>query len=620
MPNKSLDELNSTYVIPHPGEVGQNRPFTRVYANSYSNHPFLYRQDNAPRASGDGVWAGEHIPHEIPATNAPGIIGEAMNDLRKAVPSWVAVPYKPSVDRDHADIVSLPGSTYTSGDIEIEVEFVREVQGRLNKSKQSWTDFPAYQWHHWYDWNFHISPEPGFQYLWSIGSGADFECEWDTGVMGAHDGGDAHFNKAGPMYQADSDASNVRRDWCWPMTGGYIWLAGRWIYDGGHPEWGTGKYHSELHPCMAVATTRTEAVSFPAASDALMANRSSPSAAAEVLVPAVQFMFYANRLGGYKEFSADHFSEREFTFIVNLPPFPDSSGFSVGPDGPSMVIPREPILRVKIETDPFANAATPRGTSNPTVQLITTLENPATATAVSSNPERATRQALVTIPTSCLSGQSSYGVIVSLGWHNPDHTPGNRVYAVEVNVHSIAARGDSLIRFGINGRFFQRYMGGHDVRQFQHATTSLLLSESDEVTIQVGGLHSNWVGDWLWSHGRAERTLHVGGREIHWRDIEAAPDTEVAQPNGPPTVDQIASALEGLQWTTFGWENDDIDVDAHPRRHSIGQIVQAQDQTDWREIQQEHVYATADYRVRYSIKITKIPASGSSTSDDGSNS
>src|SRR5205814_6991714 len=124
-----------------------------------------------------------------------------------------------------------------------------EIYGQLKRSFQTWTDFPAFQWHRWYDWNFHIEPARQFDWLRGQGNikqpnaapeepsenqkkfamvdavrGDVIECEWDAGAFGA---------KPGPMF-ADRNKGESPADWAWPMTGDFVWLAGRSTYDAGH--------------------------------------------------------------------------------------------------------------------------------------------------------------------------------------------------------------------------------------------------------------------------------------------------------------------------------------------------------------------------------------------------
>ena len=79
------------------------------------------------------------------------------------------------------------------------------------------------------------------------------ECEWDVGAFGdaAKDNSSQPFGP-GPMFF---------RDCGWPMAGQHVWVAGRWIYDCGHPN-KKGLARSELHPSRAIASARWEAAKF----------------------------------------------------------------------------------------------------------------------------------------------------------------------------------------------------------------------------------------------------------------------------------------------------------------------------------------------------------------------
>lgn len=109
----------------------------------------------------------------------------------------------------------------------------RTLEGVLEKSKMTYTDFPLSPWHDYYDWNFDIELDPQYGYLLSEWYDEDghLHCEWDT----------EHFPR-----------------WAWPQEGDRVKLIGRWIYDCGHPE--DGKHKSELHPVKAMVAIRPDAV------------------------------------------------------------------------------------------------------------------------------------------------------------------------------------------------------------------------------------------------------------------------------------------------------------------------------------------------------------------------
>ena len=114
----------------------------------------------------------------------------------------------------------------------------REIEGALIRSYQTWTDFPVFQYHRWYDWNLHIEPAEGFKFLRGAANQLDpaelqgrtavigaavVEVEWDCGAFGKPSGG--FLFGPGPMFVAD---------WAWPMAGQNAWARGRWVYDCAH--------------------------------------------------------------------------------------------------------------------------------------------------------------------------------------------------------------------------------------------------------------------------------------------------------------------------------------------------------------------------------------------------
>jgi hypothetical protein len=113
----------------------------------------------------------------------------------------------------------------------------KEVEGRLTDAHISGTDFPFKPWHRYYDWNYHVLPDPQYRNLLSTANVAeaksDLECEWDTIWL---------------------------PQWAWGQRGQRVWILGRWIFDCGHPT--SIGYRTEIHPPKAVATFRSEAVKF----------------------------------------------------------------------------------------------------------------------------------------------------------------------------------------------------------------------------------------------------------------------------------------------------------------------------------------------------------------------
>ena len=233
-----------------------DRPFVRVGAPS------------GVRPSGRGDRCG---CNNFEPAHGVTVLDLAYAKLNPMIPSWV------HVENTRDNIKPL------------ELEIEREVEGYLFESYQTWTDVPVRQWHLWYDWNFWIAPEPSTAYVCGNGNVVDskrgklIECEWDTGAIFGHRGPrvDAWRGLVGPFLRG--------ADIGWPMQGEHVWLAGRWIYDCGHPD-EAKLYSTELHPVKAWAVARWQAVELP-----WLAAR----------VPGLRFTFFASRRGGYTAQTTD---------------------------------------------------------------------------------------------------------------------------------------------------------------------------------------------------------------------------------------------------------------------------------------------------------------------------
>jgi hypothetical protein len=385
-----------------------------------------------------------------PVDSANSVKREIARELIRTIPGWVPV-------RDVRE---------------------RELEGTLDRSFQTWTDVPVFQWHRYYDWNFHVVPADGLGYIKGAGNTQDpttppfqhvtgpnsMECEWDCGswFIPAND------FTPGLMFA---------RDACWPMTNQYVWATGRWIYDCGHASSenktgvNEGKMRSELHPMKAVAVGRWEAFKF--------AENAFP-------VPAMQFMFFASKFGGYVNFST--IRDRDYEFIVDLPDPGVTAGqvVNVGHtmgDPSNTAAARGPELVTNPDFSSFAYAKGNVRRVNPVVTLI------------SYSPP----QAKVKIPMSTLPADAeSYGVVLSLGWKDkPDNTLAKKVKQVTVTLDNIkinkAAHGtlpeNWLAKVGVNGRWFAQKQGlimSNSTINF-NKTVTLFLSEDDSVVVSSHG-------------------------------------------------------------------------------------------------------------------------------------
>jgi hypothetical protein len=427
--------------------------------------------------------------------NVLGIAGAAFlrwvrEQLLRTLPAWV------SVERE-----GVPRARWPSM-----VEHEREVEGVLVRSFQTWTDVPVYQWHRWYDWNFHVVPAAGYKYLRGRGNlearvtgdevpatvGKTIECEWDCGVFGAYDfdqpaGRRPSLGEPGPMF-------GDHRDWAWPMAGQHIWISGRWIYDCGHAH--EGRMKTELHPCKAIATARWEAVRFEEH---------------EHYVPALQFVFFACRKGGYFDYPMIH--DRDYEFIVDLPPLPSATvEYAVGrtSDFPMNTLRVRPRFLVKTDHSHFSNAYGNRaqpGQATPEVELLPPPADGGTPSQVK-----------VRIPLTRLADRNvdSYGVVVSLGWHDPREEQKDSVKRVVVTFLSIerfetheAGEGEWQIKFGVNGRWRAKYQGEllSETRLIRLGkTVTLHLALEDLICVNCHGMEEEKVGD-VMHESKSDRTL-----------------------------------------------------------------------------------------------------------------
>jgi hypothetical protein len=357
-----------------------------------------------------------------------------------------------------------------------------EVYGRLLRSFQTWTDVPGFQWHRWYDWNLHIQPAEAFDWLRGAANriplkkeaepGAppldqfvdgSLECEWDMGSIGP---------APGPMF-TDVDKGTQSR-WMWPMTGDLTWVVGRSIYDGGHefsaetPDpadptktiKGPPLARSELHPVKAMAHARVEAI---------------PFAGSKHRVPVTQFAFFASVSGGYIDFASLSPVGDDYEFLVDLPRRPDDfqplqHNIGATPDFPfnRLALRRlEPTF--ELDFVPYQNAfgALPVSQLRDKFAPSVTFETP--------DPERPDEvQARIRIPLKQLAAQSaakSYGVVVNVGWPDPNQTQGKKVKRCLVTLQRIhpvtglEGNGEWRAKLAVNRRWF--HVEQHGIRDEQ---------------------------------------------------------------------------------------------------------------------------------------------------------
>jgi hypothetical protein len=479
------------------GWTETEKPWDRARPMHRINSPSFDLGKDSP--SGHGFDCGCHTRSQGP--NDTVIASCVFDRLMVALPGWV-----PVLELDPATKQLEPRGT----------EHVHEAEGLLVRSFHTWTDVPQWQWHRWYDWNFHIDPADGYKHLRGLGNtvadvkspkqpvirgfGGDtsfkgaLECELDAGAISS---GIPGTNNPGGMYF---------KDWAWPLAGQMFWAKGLWIYDCGHasPDNINGLHRTEIHPCRAIATARWQAVQFPENDN--------------LFVPGIQFMFFASRFGGYRETTT--LKEADYQFIVDLPEI-DPAGPHEWAIGHTFQFPRNtgvlraPQLLWKADFDAFSNARGRQGKTDPIVELK---ESPA-------NPRQ--RQVKVTIPLQSSGEISSnhdfYGVILSMGWRDPDRSQARKVRHVTVRLNSIVAGSDPhdfafttgqwRVKIGVNGQwsFVNADVDpGTKIDLSNRPPIRFSISEDDDIAINVHGWEQDGVGD-LFERSEPDRTINFDG-------------------------------------------------------------------------------------------------------------
>ncbi|MBC8132069.1 MAG: hypothetical protein H7X95_03735 [Deltaproteobacteria bacterium] len=152
-----------------------------------------------------------------------------------------------------------------------------------------------------------------------------------------------------------------------------------------------------MNPPRAIATATWEAVQFA---------ENDPGDPTPSKVPAIRFMFFACKRGGY--LSYDTLADKDYEFILDLPPLDQKvSPFPIGhtPTFPhNTIVVRPRLLKGRVSL-PFAGAKL----LDPIIEVI--------ASGDASVPPK---QVKLIIPKSQLDGAEAAGVILSLGWFDPN--------------------------------------------------------------------------------------------------------------------------------------------------------------------------------------------------------
>ncbi len=373
----------------------------------------------------------------------------------------------------------------------------------------------------------------------TVSARAIADCNWDIGALGLRSGpvrrGPDNEDRLPVFF--DELQPRVKHDWCWPMTGMFFWAIGRSAYDCSHASKNNGRrtkkkdrkpqgqrfsederlergvHINQLHPLKAIATARWEAFQF----------KENPKP-----VPAIQFMFYANtHLSSAGFFGKDQphrsgfppINDQDYEFIVDLPPpvVSSKSEYPVGhtPDFALNTLVLQPRLVVDANFTPFQKDGA-GGPSDGIVEDSDDRENNETTAAKApqpivelfgAKPNEPPRQALVRIP---LKGNladdfNSYGVLVSIGWLDPDALQLKKVKKVTVKLDSVQpaspdSDADWNLNVAVNGRWFcfrfNAQPGTHariDLASVSGGpvTVEMLLAEEDLIMVSAHGFEED---------------------------------------------------------------------------------------------------------------------------------
>ncbi len=501
---------------------------------------------------------------------------EAAKQLLATIPGWVHVENTRSMTQP------------------VDAELERELEGPLGESRLSRTDVPLYQYHRYFDWCFFVTPSPDYLYITGDGNKDEdeevpaVECEWDTGA----------FASASPT---SDGAIYTGLDLGWPVDNQYLWLAGRWIYDCGHPidnptEQSDPKkarlMKTELHPVKAFASARWQGVQFSR-------NR-------DKYVPGIRFTFFASRKGGYLDFK--DLCGKDYEFIVDLPKHPshDAMDYTVVPskdypesktikarargrhavpppgEGDARVHARETELLINMSSQAFDNPGFGKlANVTPTVEPI--------------EPEGSTEvptQLKVKIPLSQASPDDDcYGVHIELGWlDDANWNLAQQVREFSVTFHSVTAITAShggdwefeganeewRLRYGVNGRWLQTPettvgKGGHISLGDKKLT--VYLADEDELRVYIHGTEHDLVED-IFRKSDDDRTVKLDGKAIDYQeDIvkgDAAHRRRIAREIFSMMLHTLKDQCEALGYISKGFRAADLETHRPVKKQETG--------------------------------------------------
>ncbi len=463
-----------------------------------------------------------------------GLFGSFM----KFIPSWVPVNRKgfgPNFDEKDAHNVK------NGREVEVEIE------GFLGRSYQTHHHRPYTQWSHFYQWAFHVIPQPGWQHLSGEGNNPNND---DTNLFTENDRTEAIELYDGPRAQIEclmdigafttppSDVKNVlqhpglfyHKSWpFWPQSGDYFWAAGRYVYDCTHAQRDDKdkkiRYPTLINPTKAFATGRFEAHLFGEADEP---------------IPVTRFSFFACRRGGYWDFEGKHieFNGTNYEFLVDLPPVPDEKvAYDIGQvaDFKINTLVIRPRLLKNIEFAPYEAASeSPIPLSKwfikePIIQFIKA-------------PKGALpRMVKVTIPMKDIpADKDAYGFTLTMGWLAPGAVTGVKKVTVKLNTLTMLQERKNLrMSVCINGRWVfvpttnpstRTITGPRDtVQQFPDDSGMVLfLPREKRVRVTAHGMRRFGFGQFMEEtpsvdpNPRKDRRLSIGGVITVDKDTEDA--------------------------------------------------------------------------------------------------
>ena len=373
------------------------------------------------------------------------------------------------------------------------------------------------------------------------------DCEWDIGAIGLRSGPQKKDPGTEDRFPVFFNELQPRKshDWCWPMAGMFFWATGRSVYDCTHATANKGRrtkkadrkpqgaqfseserldrgvHLNQLHPLKAIATARWEAFKF----------KENPKP-----VPAIQFMFYANAhlssAGFFRRPASSQdpetlahrsgfpaLNDQDYQFIVDLPTalVTRKAEYPIGhtPEFALNTLVLQPRLVIDANFEPFQKEGS-GGTGDGVMEDSDDRDrNERTSTKAptpivelfGAKPNEPPRQALVRIP---LKGNlseevNSYGVLLSMGWFDPDALQVKKVKKVTVTLVSIqpAAPGSDAewnLNIGVNGRWFNlRFDAGKSGNpriQLQDVAggpvaVEMLLADEDLIMVSAHGMEED---------------------------------------------------------------------------------------------------------------------------------